>query len=332
MDNNSRILFSIIIPVYKVEHYLDQCISSIISQKYKNYEIILVDDGSPDKCPEICDKWAEKEEAIRVIHKQNGGSSSARNAGVRCAQGEYIIFVDSDDYWNDNSALSLFAETIQRVENVDVVVFNNIDFSCATGKNVICNRKYNIKFMESAEKDDVLQYLFNNHLFPGAAWLTVTRREFLINNKIEFIEGIKAEDIDWLLNVFLQAKRYSALNESFYVYRKYRGGSITNTADIKSIDDILYIIDIWINRLKDNTFSKIRKNVYSFLCIHYMCAILILDDIKKEDKNLCKNKLKKYRYICWHSNSLCIRLSTLLPLILLSRLLKIYRRILNRTA
>ena len=88
---------SIIVPVYNVEKYLDKCIESIVNQTYRNIEIILVDDGSPDKCPEICNEWAKKDDRIKVIHKENGGLSSARNAALEIAQGDYITFVDSDD-------------------------------------------------------------------------------------------------------------------------------------------------------------------------------------------------------------------------------------------
>ena len=94
--NNS--LISVIVPIYNVEKYLDKCVESIVTQTYKNLEIILVDDGSPDRCPEICDKWAEKDERIKVIHKKNGGLSDARNEGYAVSSGEYISFIDSDDY------------------------------------------------------------------------------------------------------------------------------------------------------------------------------------------------------------------------------------------
>lgn len=326
MEKMDQILFSIIVPVYKVENYLDKCILSIANQECGSYEIILVDDGSPDKCPEICDNWAKKGEHIKVLHKKNGGLSSARNAGVRHAKGKYIIFVDSDDYWNNSSALSMISETIERVKEVDVIVFNNIDYSCLSQESVICNRKYDIEFMESADKNDVLKYLFNNNLFPGAAWVTVTRRDFLVKNNIEFIDGIKAEDIDWLLNVYLHANSFSALNQAFYVYLKYRNDSITGTADVKSIEDILYTLDIWIERLKDNRYDEIRDTVYGYLSIHYMCAVLIYDKISTVEKNSCKNKLKNYKKICKYNNTPGIKLARILPLSLLSKLLSIYRK------
>ena len=89
---------SVIVPVYKVEQYLDRCVESILAQTFKDLEIILVDDGSPDACPQMCDKWAEQHQNIKVVHKPNGGLSSARNAGIEVASGDYIGFIDSDDY------------------------------------------------------------------------------------------------------------------------------------------------------------------------------------------------------------------------------------------
>ena len=93
-----RDLITVVVPVYKVEKYIDRCVTSIINQSYKNLEIILVDDGSPDNCGKICDDYARKDERIKVIHKENGGLSDARNAGINIAKGKYITFIDSDDY------------------------------------------------------------------------------------------------------------------------------------------------------------------------------------------------------------------------------------------
>ena len=98
--------FSIIVPIYKVEKYLNQCVDSILSQDFSDYEMILVDDGSPDNCPYICDEYSKKNSKVVVIHKENGGLSDARNAGIMAAKGDYLFFVDSDDYWDDNRALT----------------------------------------------------------------------------------------------------------------------------------------------------------------------------------------------------------------------------------
>lgn len=114
-------LISIIVPIYKVENYLIRCIESIVCQTYENIEIILVDDGSPDKCPMICDEWAKKDERIKVIHKKNGGLSDARNAGITIAQGEFLLFVDSDDCIEKD-----LCESCMNVmdADVDIVAFN----------------------------------------------------------------------------------------------------------------------------------------------------------------------------------------------------------------
>lgn len=105
-------LISVIVPVYKAEQYLDRCVQSIVDQTYKNLEIILVDDGSPDNCPAMCDAWAEKDSRVRVIHKENGGVASARNVGLDNAVGQYISFVDSDD-WIDSTMIAILAENIE---------------------------------------------------------------------------------------------------------------------------------------------------------------------------------------------------------------------------
>lgn len=98
-------IFSIIVPIYNVEKYLRCCVDSVLAENFSDYEMILVDDGSPDGCGKICDEYADKYPHIKVIHKENGGLSDARNAGIRAAKGDYLIFLDSDDYWADTNRL-----------------------------------------------------------------------------------------------------------------------------------------------------------------------------------------------------------------------------------
>ena len=323
MDN---ITFSIIVPVYKVEDYLHKCVDSILNQDYSSFEVILVDDGSPDKCPEICDYYAALDKRIHVIHKKNGGLSSARNVGVEFASGDYILFIDSDDYWKDLDALSVISQKISDLRNVDVITFNNVDYSCLSGKSVVCNRNYDVLFLESNPKDKVIKYLFNNNLFPGAAWVTITRRAFLIEHGIAFTEGIKAEDIDWLLNVFLNAESFTAINKAFYVYQKYRGGSITRTADIKSIKDILFIIDKWIQTINDK-YVIYKKEAMEYLCKHYLCAVLIYDNIPNKQKPECKKMLRDFQFMVDFSSSMVIRIIGRLPIGVLSKLLSLYHNV-----
>lgn len=119
-----EIKISIIVPVYKVEHELDRCVKSLLGQTYKNIEIILVDDGSPDCCPKMCDEFARQDNRVKVVHKRNGGLSDARNAGLKVASGEYVLYVDSDDYIDIDSC-ERFMEA-RNNENVDIIVGNAV--------------------------------------------------------------------------------------------------------------------------------------------------------------------------------------------------------------
>ena len=176
---------SVIVPIYKVEPYLDQCVQSIVNQTYKNLEIILVDDGSPDNSPAMCDAWAEKDNRIRVIHKENGGFSSARNAGLDAATGDYIQFVDSDDWILPDMTAALVSCAVK--ENADVV-------RCGYCENVdgdtqeICtnSRTY------CPEYNKLVIDIMNDGLMSGAVWNKLYKRGVL--DGIRFRPGY-SEDI-----------------------------------------------------------------------------------------------------------------------------------------
>ena len=183
---------SVIIPVYKVEPYLDKCIQSVVNQSYKNLEIILVDDGSPDNCPLMCDEWAKRDSRIKVIHKKNGGLSSARNAGLDIAEGDYIAFVDSDD-WLD---LSMYNDMMNIIENYDV------DF--VAGKINCYIEKENIykSFMEYHDcyiiktdqilKKEQYQKMILSKQIESASWNKLYKRPLI--DKLRFKDNRLYED------------------------------------------------------------------------------------------------------------------------------------------
>lgn len=125
---NNEYLISIIVPVYNVEPFISECINSILIQSYKNFELILVNDGSTDNSPTICEQYASKDKRIKVIHKANGGLSDARNWGLKFSSGEYVVFLDSDDYWNDCDALFSLYSLLNKYSEVDVVFFRRFTF------------------------------------------------------------------------------------------------------------------------------------------------------------------------------------------------------------
>lgn len=212
-------LISIIVPVYKVEEYLDECVQSLINQTYFNIEIILIDDGSPDRCPQMCDEWARKDSRIRVIHKKNGGLSSARNVGMNVANGEYICFVDSDDELPHN-AIELFVSPLKN-KSVDLVV----------GKYKFVGKTRDLPLsLEDGtllENDQILSsYALGK--WDVTACNKMYRLDFLKLNKLIFKEGLIHEDILWSFQVACLAHSLYVVNKETYIY-KIRENSIVTS-------------------------------------------------------------------------------------------------------
>lgn len=209
-------MISVIVPVYKVEQFLDRCISSIASQKYTDLEIILIDDGSPDSCGIICDKWAEKDSRIRVVHKTNGGLSDARNAGLKIAEGEYISFVDSDDWVSPDFFQQLY-NTVQK-ENCDIV---ECEIIRTTGKEISNHIVETIT--ECYKTEEALKLLIEDRIFRQHVWNKLYRREVI--DGILFAKGKTHEDEFWTYQVFGKAKRIVKISAPVYFYFQ-RPGSI----------------------------------------------------------------------------------------------------------
>lgn len=278
-------LFSIIIPVYKVEEYLPKCIMSVLSQSFQDFEMILVDDGSPDNCALICDEFAAKDPRIKVIHKQNGGLSDARNFGIKVSTGDYLLFLDSDDYWEGTDSLQNLATTIL-IHRADITLYGTKDVNLITNTTVITRSNYNINALRK-NKETAIQSLFNTGHFPGSAWLLAIKRSLVIDKKLFFVTGIKAEDIDWLVNVFTQAKTFDAIQDPFYMYIKNRPGSITNTSDAKSVKDILFSVTKWKKMLEiNNTITN--KYLLSYLSFQYIISYVVFSNLHNPEKEIYK--------------------------------------------
>ena len=271
-------LYSIIVPIYRVESYLHQCIDSILAQTYQNFELILVDDGSTDNCPVICDSYARLDSRVSVIHQENGGLSDARNAGTKMARGDYVIFVDSDDYWDGTDCLSSINASAQK--HVDVILFRAKKLYESTGRILSDRKSYKSIRPDSAT---VLGELVEKDLFRCSAWSKAVRRRLLSRNGIEFEKDLLGEDIDWYLNVVLNAKSYSFVDRDFYVHRQ-RKGSITKSLRHKNLVDLLATITKWTSRLhavegnKRTTLLKYLAKEYSNLYVVYA----LVDDVRKE--------------------------------------------------
>lgn len=229
----NNIIVSFIVPVYKVEAFLNTCVESIVHQfKDDNMEIILVDDGSPDSCPSICDEWVRKDNRIKVIHKVNGGLSDARNAGLEKARGEYVWFVDSDD-WLKSDAIEILLASMNKYPNADVYstalsyylngTFQKQDFVIPQDESLMSGEEY-----------------VNRNLLTGASQRFVIRRSLLIENNLRYIKGIIHEDGPFGFVLMYYAQVVVVLPQSVYCYRQ-REGSIMHSLTVRTSYDCMKI-------------------------------------------------------------------------------------------
>ena len=218
-------LVSIIVPVYKVEQYLKRCMDSVLNQTYKNIEIILVDDGSPDNCPALCDEYEKIDSRVRVIHKENGGLSSARNVALDSVKGDYIFFVDSDD-WLALDTLEVLNEYLEK--DYDMISFQR---TYLTEEKVVEKGEKNPKDM------DVSQYIDASFLGRYDFFVTTKIFKTEVFNNVRFLEGRNYEDLEVMHRLFLNMKKVVGLDYFLYYYWKGNEGAITNTITMKNIQD-----------------------------------------------------------------------------------------------
>lgn len=240
-------LISIIVPVYNVEKYLTRCVDSLVNQTYQNIEIILVDDGSTDRCGEICDEYAKKDSRIVVVHKPNGGLSDARNKGLDIAKGDYIMFVDSDD-WIEKDTCTTIASLVEGLD-VDIVSFGiqlvddkkiqeiqKTDFA-----KIISSKEAVFAMIYKQKKQGLLNYVCNK----------VFRKELF--NNIRFPVGMLFEDQDVTYKLMHKANTIYVCDKVFYNYYQRNGSIMSGFYAPKALRDR---IDIWIKR-------------YDFMCKYY---------------------------------------------------------------
>lgn len=241
--------FSIIIPVYKSEKYLVTCIESVLAQTFQDFEMILVDDGSPDGCGKICDKYAESDSRIKVIHKVNGGVSSARNVGLDAANGEYIVFIDSDD--------SISVDYLEGFAELDC------DINICGRMNYFPNNTHFLykeeKFIQSNVTNQYLLELFNTKRML-CVWSKSFKRKLIEEvGNLRFRSDISyGEDTIFTMTLFKMCKSVGFTDKSLYRYFKYESGTLTNTLNEKLVTSCFKeekFIQLWLEEL----------NIYSYV-------------------------------------------------------------------
>lgn len=287
-------LFSVIVPVFNVEDYLCQCIDSILAQTYREFELILIDDGSPDKCPVICDNYAVKDNRVKVIHQQNGGLSAARNTGIDAATGDYIVFVDSDD-WIETDALEGFCESIKQYNHPDILETTITDYN-PDGTFFHHDKSLDEYVRENGfKKESALKWMTT---FTSEKWLApqmIVKTEFIISNGLRFCAGRLHEDMIWTPTVCNLAESFGCYSKSWYCYRKNRIGSIThfiNTANMLSIiDNTNDIYNLYASKNKEAIFLFLIASIKS---TYYHLSLLRCSN---DDLASISKKIDEYKYL-----------------------------------
>lgn len=299
-------LISIIVPIYKVEKYLNRCIDSILNQSYKNIEVILVDDGSPDNCGKICDEYLLKDNRIRVIHKENGGLSSARNAGLDIATGDYIGFVDSDD-WIEPKMYETLIENVIKY-NAQISVGGVVDLLEEGNKYTSIKSTFdgNIK-IECLNKEDAMKKFF---LGSWSAWDKIYKRE--VHEKIRFPEGEINEDEAIAMQILDNCEKIVYTNEVFYNYIKRSDSITTSEFSEKKLDwyknckrNLEFIKE---NYSSLNEYAEVRfcnSIMWSLRCIaienkDFKDSInMLLSNLRDNKKELLNNNLISKKEKMW---------------------------------
>lgn len=288
---------SYILPVYKVEAYLRECVKSITCQTYKDIEIILVDDGSPDGSPALCDQLAVEDYRIKVLHKLNGGLSDARNEGLKLATGEYIIFMDSDDLWIGEDSLDKLVSLIMQYPGCTFYGFN-------------CQYYYphsNIYTKWVPYADEVLipisgssamVSLVKSGTFPMSACLKVIDRQWLIDNQITFKVGQISEDIPWFINVLDNSPKCVFVNDYIYAYRQNVSGSITASGGERTFNCLLDIVKTELRLIDKRSFLSDAKNaLYSFLAYEVSILMAFVCSLPKEKQTEARANIKQFSWL-----------------------------------
>ncbi|XVG98540.1 glycosyltransferase [Eubacteriales bacterium KG127] len=228
MDNILKKL-SVIVPVYNIEDYIERCVESIVTQDYPNFEILLIDDGSTDRSGEICDLLADKYSCIRIIHKPNGGQSSARNVGIDEAAGEYIVFIDGDDFIDKGMFQELM--NLSNTDKYDVVGCHHKDDY--DGKVINDDREL-VKF--ECKGIEALQYLLEGKLIPGTACAKIIKKDLL--RTIRFPVGKTYEDVFFTTELLLKAEITHFTTKAYYHYWHRPNSTTTGNYSEKSWDII----------------------------------------------------------------------------------------------
>ncbi len=288
---------TVIIPVYKVEKYIGQCVGSVINQSSRDFEVVLVDDGSPDRCPEICDSYAEKYPYISVIHQKNQGLSAARNAGIAEAKGEYLLFLDSDDHLIGNNAVDLIIGALNKT-NPDVLLYSEIEYDGQCKNEILRHDLGDLPEGKIYNADEIIDEIYRGSIL----WITqcvtkIIRREFLLDNKLTFEGGVYHEDDEWTAKVFLSNPRVSILKKHLYAYRHRDDSIMSATNSETNFRKQCDRVKIGVLMLAHPN-AKRHKAYMEYASEYFLNGVLAAAKMDEPEKSEFLSIIKPYRRCC----------------------------------
>lgn len=293
---------SIIIPVYNVEQYLQNCVQSVLTQTYQDLQVILVDDGSTDSSGILCDQLAQQDSRIQVVHKVNGGLSDARNAGLKVATGDYVAFLDSDDVYLQADGLAQLM-AVALAEQPDVLLFQAVDIY---PHRQSARKAYDTDYLATHTGTEVFHQLVRTQSFNMSACFQLIRRDLLEQHQIYFEKGLLSEDVDWSLRLWRYVNKVRAINLPLYGYQ-HREGSISTTYTIRNLRSYEHIfakfVKLYQERVADDATELYWKTVMGYLAQMYTSCLYAYGQIDRKDKKEAYAILLQYASLLNHTIS-----------------------------
>ncbi|MEH7388528.1 glycosyltransferase, partial [Bacillus sp. JJ1521] len=312
---------SIIVPIYKVELYLRKCVDSILNQTFTDFELILVNDGSPDNCGKLCDEYAMSDSRVMVIHKENGGLSSARNAGIKIAKGKYIGFVDSDDYINKKMYEILYNNAELHQSDVVVCDVIKVEVDLSNDLEQCLDSDYDVQNFTNIEALNQL-YSPNENVFDpmgkgGERWIFAVNKLYKKNlfQSLKYQEGVIYEDELIVHRIYYQSTMVTSVSAKLYYYVQRPDSIVYSPFSIKKFDRVFALkerADFFKSISQKNLHEKAFKCYLEVLIWYYFVAKSNLSDVGKELKKLKKTlngnivSLMKNPYISWKQKGMII--------------------------
>lgn len=298
---------SIVIPVYNTSRFLEECIRSVLHQDFTDWQVILIDDGSTDGSGTICDQYAATDPRIEVLHQPNQGLSVARNNGLTRAQCEFVLFLDSDDFWLRQDTLTTLLDAMDRHPECDFIGFNWVYYFSKEKQRRW--RDFGDYVSEVVSGEEALWSILRSGDTPMSACIKIIRRDFLIESELSFIPGITSEDIPWFMRLLCHTKGCLFLHDYLYGYRQEVDGSITKEYSPRRFRDLVFIIEDGLRLADSQPSSGMREALLSFYATEYCILLSHMDVLTEEERQSMKPWMQKHQYLLRYDQSPKVRLA-----------------------